>query len=56
MLDGVNDLIAKPSVGVAIGNGTNQGDAVEMIETLIINTTDPLKIRKQFALVSGSIE
>jgi hypothetical protein len=56
MLDGANDLIAKPSVGVAIGNGTNQSDAVEMIETLIINTTDPLKIRKQFALVSGSIE
>jgi hypothetical protein len=56
MLDGANDLIAKPSVGVAIGNGTSQSDAVELMETLIINTTDPLKIRKQFALVSGSIE
>jgi len=56
MLDGANDLIAKPSVGVAIGNGTSQIDAVELVETLVINTADPLKIRKQFALVSGSIE
>jgi len=56
MLDGCNDTIAKPSVGLSIGNGTSQSDAVELMETLIINTTDPLKIRKQFALVSGVVE
>jgi hypothetical protein len=55
-LDGCNDTTAKPSVGLSIGNGNNQGDVVELLETLISNTTDPVKIKKQFALVSGLIE
>lgn len=56
LLDGSNDLMPKASTGLAIGNGTSQADAVQLAETLIINTTDPVKIRKQFALISGSIE
>jgi hypothetical protein len=53
LLDGQSDIDGAISVGVTIGatSGT-----VQFAEMLIANTTTPVKIDKQFALVSGSIE
>jgi hypothetical protein len=53
LLDGQSDLDGAASVGVAIGATAG---TVQFAEMLIANTTTPVKIDKQFALVSGSIE
>lgn len=55
-LDGSNQDILTASAGLVIGNGNVQADVVELFETVIANTTDPIRVRKQFALVSGVIE
>ena len=56
MLDGSNQDILTASAGLVIGNGNVQTDVVELFETVIANTTDPIRVRKQYALVSGVIE
>jgi hypothetical protein len=53
LLDGQSDLDGAASVGVTIGATAG---AVQFAEMLIANTATPVKIDKQFALVSGSIE
>ena len=55
-LDGSNQDISTASAGLVIGNGNVQTDVVELFETVIANTTDPIRVRKQYALVSGVIE
>jgi hypothetical protein len=52
-LDGCSPDVPKASVGVLIGNGTVQTDEVQFVETVIANTTEPLRIRKRYAVVSG---
>jgi hypothetical protein len=53
LLDGQSDLDGAASVGVTIGATAG---AVQFNEVLISNATTPVKVDKQFALVSGSIE
>jgi hypothetical protein len=53
LLDGQSELDGAASVGVTIG--ANAG-TVQFAEMLVSNATTPVKIDKQFALVSGSIE
>jgi hypothetical protein len=53
LLDGQSDIDGAVSVGVTIGATAG---TVQFAEMLIANTTTPVKIDKQFALVSGSIE
>lgn len=53
LLDGQSDIDGATSVGVTIGATAG---TVQFAEMLIANTTTPVKIDKQFALVSGSIE
>jgi hypothetical protein len=55
LLDGANDLVGKKSSGIVVGNGLNT-ESVTLLEILVMNTTDPVKISKQFALINGSIE
>jgi len=52
-IDGCNDQLATRSTGVSLASGAT---AIDLLETIIANTTDPMKISKQFVLVSGSIE
>ena len=56
MLDGSGDALTTPCAAVVVGNGVGQSDKVQLIDTLIINASDPISIRKNFALVSGVIE
>ncbi len=53
LLDGQSDIDGATSVGVTIGATAG---TVQFNEVLISNATTPVKIDKQFALVSGSIE
>jgi hypothetical protein len=53
LLDSQSDLDGAASVGVTIGA---HAGTVQFAETLISNATTPVKIDKQFALVSGSVE
>jgi hypothetical protein len=53
LLDGQSDLDGAASVGVTIGATAG---AVQFNEVLISNATTPVKVDKQFALVSGSVE
>jgi hypothetical protein len=53
LLDGQSDLDGAASVGVTIGATAG---AVQFNEVLVSNATTPVKVDKQFALVSGSIE
>jgi hypothetical protein len=53
LIDGQSDLDGAVSVGVTIGSTAG---TVQLNEVLISNATTPVKIDKQFALVSGSIE
>jgi hypothetical protein len=53
LLDGQSDLDGAASVGVTIGATAG---AVQFNEVLVSNATTPVKIDKQFALVSGSVE
>jgi hypothetical protein len=53
LLDGQSDIDRAASVGVTIGATAG---TVQFAETLISNATTPVKIDKQFALVSGSVE
>jgi hypothetical protein len=53
LIDGQSDLDGVASVGLTIGATAG---TVQFAEMLISNATTPVKIDKQFALVSGSIE
>jgi hypothetical protein len=53
LLDGQSDLDGAASVGVTIGATAG---TVQFNEMLISNATTPVKIDKQFALVSGLVE
>lgn len=53
LLDGQSDLDGAASVGVTVGATAG---TVQFNEVLISNATTPVKIDKQFALLSGSVE
>jgi hypothetical protein len=53
LIDGQSDIDGAASVGVTIGATAGK---VQFAEMLISNATTPVKIDKQFALVSGSVE
>jgi len=55
-LDGCNPEILKNAVGIAIGDYKSNGDTVNLIDTVIANANEPVKVRKQYTLVNGSIE
>ena len=52
ILDGCSPEIAKPSKGLVV----NSNDVVDLLNTVINRTTEPVDINKSSTLVSGSIE
>lgn len=55
-LDGCSPDVPKASVGVLIGNGTVQTDEIQFVETVIADTTEPVRIRKRYASISGLVQ
>lgn len=52
ILDGCSPEIAKPSKGLVV----NSADVVDLVNTVINRTTEPVDINKASTLISGSIE